>query len=159
MEKNDLKNAEKAIKDIIQNSHNLSAAVSVAENLSANLEIASKDYAKIATDLGNVETNLKRDLKNEITKMTSNLDTSIEVKFAEKFSEQAIRMRDLTDEHKQLSDRVQSLENQITTFKKELDTTSAHQQELLLNVKDTTRLLLFVILLGFIAIGIGIYMF
>lgn len=153
MEKNDLKNAEKAIKDIIQNSHSLSAAVSVAENLSANLEIASKDYAKIATDLGNVETNLKRDLKNEITKMTSNLDTSIEVKFAEKFSEQAIRMRDLTDEHKQLSDRVQNVEKQVISLKQDLEKTSAQQQEFLLNIKDNLRVSLIVIILGLIGVG------
>ena len=153
MEKNDLKNAEKAIKDIIQNSHSLSAAVSVAENLSANLEIASKDYAKIATDLGNVETTLKRDLKNEITKMTSNLVTSLEVKFAEKFSEQAIRMRDLTDEQKELSNRIQIVEKQVISLKQDLEKTSAQQQEFLLNIKDNLRVSLIVIILGLIGVG------
>ena len=159
MEKNDLKDAEKAIKEIIHNSHSLSAAVSVAERLSADLETASKHYAKVATNLSAVEATLKKDLKAQVAEMTSNLDNSLEVKFATNFSNQGLRIRDLTDQQKELSVQIQNAENQINSIKQELDKTSKQQQDLLLGIKDNTRLSLFVMCLGFIFLGIAIFTF
>jgi len=159
LEKNDLKDAEKAIKEIIHNSHSLSAAVDVAERLSADLETASKDYAKVATNLSDVEATLKKDLKAQIAEMTSNLDKSLEVKFAERFSEQAIRMRDLTDQQKELSGQIQNAEKHINSLKQELDKTSKQHQELLLGVKDNIRVSLIVMVLGFILLGVAVFLF
>ena len=159
MEKNDLKDAEKAIKEIIHNSHSLSAAVAVAERLSADLEAASKDYAKVATNLRDVEATLKKDLKAQIAEMTSNLDKSLEVKFAERFSEQAIRMRDLTDQQKELSGQIQNAEKHINSLKQELDKTSKQHQDLLLGVKDNIRVSLIVMVLGFILLGVAVFLF
>ena len=159
MEKNDLKDAEKAIKEIIHNSHSLSAAVAVAERLSADLEAASKDYAKVATNLRDVEATLKKDLKAQIAEMTSNLDKSLEVKFAERFSEQSIRMRDLTDQQKELSNQIQNAEKHINSLKQELDKTSKQHQDLLLGVKDNIRVSLIVMVLGFILLGVAVFLF
>jgi len=158
LEKNDLKDAEKAIKEIIHNSHSLSAAVSVAERLSADLETASEKYEKVATNLSNVETTLKKDLKAQIAEMTSNLDKSLEVKFAERFSEQAIRMRDLTDQQKELSGQIQNAEKHINSLKQELDKTSKQHQDLLLGVKDNIRVSLIVMVLGFILLGVAVFL-
>jgi len=159
LEKNDLKDAEKAIKEIIHNSHSLSAAVAVAERLSADLEAASKDYAKVATNLRDVEATLKKDLKAQIAEMTSNLDKSLEVKFAERFSEQSIRMRDLTDQQKELSNQIQNAEKHINSLKQELDKTSKQHQDLLLGVKDNIRVSLIVMVLGFILLGVAVFLF
>ena len=159
MEKNDLKDAEKAIKEIIHNSHSLSAAVDVAERLSADLETASEKYEKVATNLSNVETTLKKDLKDQITEMASNFEKSLEEKFVEKFFEQALRMKDLTEQQKELSVQIQNAENHIISIKQELDKTSKQQQELLLGIKDNTRLSLFVMLLGFILVGAAVFIF
>ena len=91
--------------------------------------------------------------------MASNFEKSLEEKFVEKFSNQALRIKDLTDQQKELSVQIQNAENHINSIKQELDKTSKQQQELLLGIKDNTRLSLFVMLLGFILVGAAVFIF
>lgn len=120
MEKLDFATGKQAIKEIISNSDQLKAAVTVSEKLAKDLDVSTKKYSELSENLSNIEQALVSHLGQKFDGASRALEKTIELNFVEKFSELSMRFRDLTDQQAKQTESVNASINNISKFSAEV---------------------------------------